>query len=130
MSQSGMKWVCRQAVLWSAAALVGAGCATVPAPNETLSNAEYAIRKAEEREATQFAPLEIRVAKDKIEQARLSMAAGDNRQARRFAEQAAVDAQLAEAKARAARAEATAREIEKSIEALRSETERRTLGSQ
>jgi hypothetical protein len=103
------------------------GCATASAPNEAVSNAEYAIRKAEEREATAYAPLEMRIAKDKIEQSRLSMAAGDNEHAQRLAEQAAVDAQLAEAKARAGRAEATVAEIEKSIEALRSETERRPL---
>lgn len=106
------------------------GCAATSAPNEAVSNAEYAIRKAEEREATRFAPLEMRIAKDKIEQSRLAMAGGDNDLARRLAEQAAVDAQLAEAKARAGRAEATVDEIEKSIEALRSETERRPFEGQ
>ena len=117
-------------VFLACAAALALGCATASAPNESVSNAEYAIRKAEEREATQYAPLEMRIAKDKIEQSRLSIAAGENDHARRLAEQAAVDAQLAEAKARAGRAEATVAEIEKSIEALRSETERRPIEEQ
>jgi hypothetical protein len=107
-----------------AAALVLAGCASVPTPTEAISNAELAIRKAEEIDASHHAPLEMRIARERLDGATSALAAESNLEARRLAEQAIVEAQLAEVKTRTARAKAEAEEARLSIEALRGEIER------
>jgi len=111
------------------AALLGAllalgGCASVPRPEGELSAADLAFRKAEQADAAHHAPLEMREARDQLERARL--AAQDERylEARRLAETAEVDAQLAESKARAARARTAEQEIRQDIESLRAEAQR------
>jgi hypothetical protein len=105
--------------------LAGAvACATVPAPTETVSNAELAVRKAEQVDAGRHAPLELRKARDMLEEARHHMARENHVEARRLAEQALVEAQLAEARAQAERRKADATAMRESIESLREETER------
>lgn len=111
------------------AALLGAalsfgGCASVPRPEGELSAADLALRKAEQADAAHHAPLDMRQARDRYDEARAAAADGRNLEARRLAESAAVDAQLAETKARAARAKEAADEIREDIESLRSEAQR------
>jgi hypothetical protein len=110
------------ALLGSALAL--AGCASVPPPEAQLSAADLALRKAEQADAAHHAPLEMRVARDQLEQARLAARDERNLEARRLAESAAVDAELAESKARAARARGAEQEIRQDIESLRAEAQR------
>jgi hypothetical protein len=62
---------------------------------------------------------ELRLAREKLERAREAMEEGDHRTARRLAEQAYVDAEVAGAKARAAKAQIAAREAREGVEMLR-----------
>ena len=89
-------------------ALVGSGllalaCASVPAPTGEIAKADLALRKAEAVNAAELAPLDARLAREKLEKAKLEMKDGNNAEARRLAEEAEVDALAAEAKARSQR---------------------------
>ena len=109
-----------------AALLVGiAGCASGPAPDAEMGAAELALSQAEDAEAAARAPAPYALARDKLERAHDAMADGENVDARRLAEQALVDAQLAEAEARSAVAREHAEELRRSIETLREELARR-----
>jgi hypothetical protein len=66
----------------------------------------------------------LRLAQEKLDGARAAMAEEHHERARRLAEQALVDAQLAEARAEAESARHTAGELRRSIEALRVEAAR------
>jgi Domain of unknown function (DUF4398) len=104
--------------------LVLPACASVPAPKGEMANADLALRKAEAVNAAEVDPLDARLARDKLEKARSALSDGDNLHARRLAEQAEVDALVAEARARATRAGNAADEIREQIATIRSEAER------
>jgi hypothetical protein len=102
-----------------------AGCASGPAPEAEMGAAELALSQAEDAEAAARSPAPYALARDKLERARAAMADGENIEARRLAEQALVDAQLAVAEARSAVAREHAAELRQSIETLREELARR-----
>jgi len=104
-----------------------AGCATIAPPNEEIANADLALRKAEQANAPQYSPLEIRVAREKLQEAQTLARSDDKKQliaARRLAEQSLVQAQLAEAVANKERALANRSEAQKTIDTLREEINR------
>ncbi len=111
----------------AAAVSLTAGCATMAPPTDEISNADLAIKKAEQANAPQYSPLEMRLAREKLEQARDLSRSEDNDElmkARRLAEEALVQAQLAEAVANNERAMANKAEAEKTIATLRDEISR------
>ena len=69
------------------------------APTNRVTQADLAVRAAVEAKAAEFAPIELQSAREKLMQARQMMAAEKYTEARRLAESAQVDAELAEAKA-------------------------------
>jgi hypothetical protein len=106
-----------------------AACASGPAPEAEMGAAELALGQAEDAGASARAPAPYALARDKLERARDAMADGENVEARRLAEQALVDAQLAEAEARSEVARENAAELRQSIETLREELARRGPGA-
>jgi predicted TIM-barrel fold metal-dependent hydrolase len=70
-------------------------------PTDALFRAEQSVRAATEAKAGQLAPVDFRNATEKLERSKRAMAAKRYEEARRFAESAQVDAELAEAKAEA-----------------------------
>jgi hypothetical protein len=107
---------------WSIAIAAGAlalACETTPAPRDALAQAEEAIARARARDADQYAPLKLREAEDKLEKAR-NMARDDDQRvtARRVAEEAQVDAELALAQSERAQAELNVQEMERTVRAL------------
>ena len=105
--------------------LLMGGCGTPGTqPMEKIANAELAINQAQDRKAQELAPLELRYAEDNLQKAKAAQQNGDYEQARRFAEQAIVDAELAEYKAESETARQTTKEMRDSIDALRQETNR------
>ena len=78
-----------------------AACSSVPAPVAEMSAAQTAVTSAEQADAAQHAPSDLDRARDKLIRAQAAMQEEDNTEARRLAEEALVDARLAEAKARA-----------------------------
>jgi Domain of unknown function (DUF4398) len=89
-------------------------CTSAPAPIDALAAADLAVRKAEVTAATD-AGLELRQARAKLDAAALAMQADQPEAARRLAEQALVDAQVAEARARAEIALRTVAEMRQRI---------------
>ena len=100
-------------------------CATpVPPPTAELAAARAAITQAESAGAQRSAPVELLAAREKLRMADTAVREERFVDARRLAEQAEADAQLADRKARAAKAQEAADELVRSNELLRSETER------
>jgi len=76
-----------------------AGCSTARPPTAILRNAELEVRAADEAKADELAPADLKNARDKLARAKQAMAAERYDDARRLAESAQVDAELAGAKA-------------------------------
>jgi uncharacterized protein DUF4398 len=100
-------------VLGTAALL--AGCAGEPRPTAKMATADVNFRKAEEDQAAQYAPLEMRLAREKLEAARKAIDDDQYAKARRLSEEASADAELAAAKARAERARHDTDEMRRTV---------------
>ncbi len=103
--------------------LLGA-CASTKPPTERLTATEAAIKQAEQVGAEDFAPLEIRKAQKKLIRANELSADGKHEKARLLADQAAVDAELAEAKALSGKAQNAVTQLRESIRILQEEIQR------
>lgn len=99
-------------------------CAGV-APVEKMVQLEAGITTARQAEAIVYAPLELKFAEDKYRLAQAAMEDKEYDLARLLADEALLDARLAEVKALSAKAEKEAEALRESIETLRSELSRR-----
>jgi hypothetical protein len=113
-----------RAALLLAATLALAACAGTPAPNAQLAVSTAALTSAAAVGGGEAAPLEMRLARDKLARANLAMAAKDYDVARSLAEEAEVDAQLAGVKARSGQSAKAAAEVQDASRALREEMNR------
>ena len=93
-----------------------AGCAQTPAPHQALATADLAVARARNAGATDNAAVELARAEAKLEAAHAALQAKAHERARTLAEQALVDAELAEVKAQAAAAEASVRRLRERVE--------------
>lgn len=105
------------------------GCASVPPPRGEIAKATFAVGEAQESEAPQYAPAELRNARKKLKAADNAMAEKDYEKARRLAESALVDAQFAKTKTQAEIQRQDVEELRKSIEILRRELDKRSGNS-
>ena len=113
------------AVFTACCALFLAACAGTPPPTEKISNVEMMIQRARQNEADKYAPLELRLAEEKLQEAKAAMAEDENETAHKKAEKALADARVAEAKARAEKARRLTDEMSDSVDTLRQEIERK-----
>lgn len=109
-------------------ALLPSGCAK---ENKKLSAMQIettsaTVKQAEEAGARDFAPIELRLAEQKLEKARLALKNKKYDRALRLSQQSEVDAGLAEAKSRTAKAEKAVDELQQSIHTIQSEIDRAT----
>jgi hypothetical protein len=104
------------------------GCSTIGPPKDSVAAADLAVREANKSKAPQYSPLELRRATDKLDEAKRAMDKEEYIRARRLAEEALVDAQLAEAKAASEDARRTASDVRQSLETLRREAQRSSGG--
>lgn len=104
--------------------LAMAGCASTPAPYAQMTSAKVAIQEADSAGAGTLAPLELRNANKKLAEARQAFDGKQYDRARRLAEEAQVDAKLAETRARTAKAQQAVDELRDSIATLKSEIDR------
>lgn len=101
------------------------GCSSkIPPPTQKIALTEAAVNQAEASGAVEYAPVEMRAAREKLAQARTAMNMEENKKALQLAEQAEVDARLAEAKSRTAKSQKAVAELQESIKALKMEIER------
>jgi predicted S18 family serine protease len=100
-------------------------CATTNPPTQKLTETETVIRQADQIGASDYAPLEIRQARQKLEQARAAYSREDYDEAARLAEQAKVDAELAQIKTLSGKAQLAVRELREGIRLLQEELSQR-----
>ena len=105
------------------ALIIITGCSTTKPPTNTLAQAELSVRAAHDARAADLAALDLRSAQEKLERARQAMTAKKYDDARRFAESAQVDAELAEAKSEAATVRGIADDVQRKIDTRQSEAE-------
>ena len=108
-------------ILGSLVLIIATSCATTKPPTDELARTQAAINQAEQVGARDYAPLEIREAKKKLEQARELMDRKEFERAARLADQAEVDAELAEVKTLSGKAQKAVNELRESIKALKQE---------
>src|SRR3982750_2683151 len=114
--------------LWCVIAFGIVACASAPMPSDKLAVAKSAVERAEQAQAAQFAQVELTTARNKLAAAQAAADKHDADVAARMADQAEVDAQLAESTARAKQQEQLVSEMDKSLSDLRNETLRRGPG--
>jgi hypothetical protein len=107
-----------------------AACASTPIPNEKIAVAKASVQRAEQSGAPELAPVEMAAARDKLARAEKAAADREAVPANQLAEQANVDARLAEATAQQQRSRKAAMEFDASMQALRSESMRSTQSNQ
>lgn len=90
---------------------VVAACAQAPIPHQAMTAADLAMARARTAGAADHAAVELARAEAKLAAARAAIRAKAHDRARTLAEQAMVDAELAESRAQAAQEEASAREL-------------------
>lgn len=111
------------AVLAASAAAVG--CATRgPQPTEEMTRARTLVEQADRAGAQRYAAADLQKAHDELSNADKANAEKKYDEARRYAEAAAADADVASARSSAGEAQQAARELTKSNETLRQESDR------
>lgn len=103
-----------------------AGCASTPIPSEQLAVAEAAVQRANTSSTSLNAAGELQIATAKLASARQAAADKNYDRARQLAEQAELDAQVAELHAQSERSRKAAAESQDAARALREELNRKT----
>jgi hypothetical protein len=102
------------------------GCASAPIPTEQFAVSKTAIDSATTAGATEYAPLEIKTARDKLDAAQRAVDEKEYRKSAALAEEAQVDAKLAETKALSAKAKKSVAETQDNLRTLLEEVNRNT----
>jgi len=109
------------------AAMWLSACASNPVADEKIAVAKTSVQRAEQAGAPQAAPVELSTARDKLARAEKANMDHNLKPSAELAEQANIDAQVAEATAQQERSHKAAAEFDASMRALRQEA---TRGSQ
>jgi hypothetical protein len=115
---------------FAATVFVLAACASNPAADEQIAVAKASVQRAEGSGAPEFAPVELKSARDKLARAEKANADRNLQPATVWAEQANVDAQLAEASAQQQRSHKAAMESDAAMQTLRDESTRSSPSTQ
>jgi Domain of unknown function (DUF4398) len=110
--------------------VTAAAYASNPVPDETIAVAKAAVQRAEQSGAPQAAPVELASARDKLARAEKANADHHAKPAIALADQALIDAQVAEATAQKERAAKAAAEFDASMATLRQESNRNSTPNQ
>ncbi len=103
--------------------LLGA-CGSTQPPTQELAETRMIIQQAEQVGADDYAPLELREARRKLESAREAVDEDEFEEAIRLIEQAKVDAELAHMKTLSGKSQMAVRELREGIRILREEIDR------
>lgn len=116
-----------------AAAILMSGCAStpaIPAPTAQMALSRAAISSASSAGGSEYAPVQLKSAMDKMDIAERAMGTQNYSLARQMAEEAQVDAQLAAAAARAGKAQKAADALQQSDRVLKKELDRSSTNPQ
>lgn len=100
------------------------GCASTQAPTEQMAVSKAEVNNAVSAGSNEFAPVQLKSAMDKLDAAEKAMADENYELAKQLAEQAEVDAKLAGAMARTAKAQKAANAVQDDSRVLRQEIDR------
>jgi hypothetical protein len=114
----------KAAAALAAICVVTAAYASNPVADEKIAVAKASVERAEQSGAPQAAPVELATARDKLARAEKANADHKVKPAALLAEQADIDAQVAEAIAQQQRSKKAATEFDVSMQALRQESMR------
>lgn len=104
---------------------LGACSSRLKAPaTADVAVSQAAVENASSADGTEFAPTEMRSARDKLAAAKNALAAKDYKAATDYANQAQADAKLAQAKADSAKAQSVSATLQEDIRVLRAELDR------
>jgi hypothetical protein len=104
---------------------LGACSSSLKAPaTADVAVSQAAIENANSADGTEFAPEEMRKAREKMAMAKHALAAKDYKTATDYANQAQADAKLAQAKAGSAKAQAVSAALQEDIRVMRVELDR------
>jgi len=109
-----------------ASAALLAACAGVQPPLEQMANSKAAVNTAVSTGATEFAPTQLKAAMEKMTRAEKAMTDKNYETAKQQAEQAQVDAQLATAISRSAKAKKAEDALKEDSRILRQELDRKS----
>ncbi|MBD3617057.1 MAG: DUF4398 domain-containing protein [Gracilimonas sp.] len=96
-------------------------CASTKPPTQEITQVESYIQQAEQVGADDYAPLEIREARKKLEKAKAQVSQEQYEDAELTAEKAMVDAELAQIKTLSAKSQRAVQQLRESIKALQEE---------
>jgi Domain of unknown function (DUF4398) len=122
--------LCARITALMAATMWFSACATSPVADEKIAVAKASLQRAEQAGAPQTAPVELASARDKLARAEKANADHNLQPATMLAEQANMDAQVAEATAQQERSHKAAVEFDASMRALRQEATRSSQPNQ
>lgn len=103
--------------------LLLAACAGTP-PTENLAAANAVMKSAEAAGGPEYAPAEMKAAKDKMAQAQVLLQEEQYEEARRMLEQAEWDARVAERRALAGKAQRSLQDAQQGVQQIREEGSR------
>ena len=110
---------------WVLSGTIGlSGCSMSKPPSDALGKAELGVSAARDAGADELSPMDLKIAREKLEKAKQAMASKRYDDARRLAESAQVDAELAEAKSEAEIVRRAADDVQRRAGALPTEAER------
>jgi hypothetical protein len=121
MSLTSKGWRLRGVFLMTGSLALAACANEVPPPNSQVTLSDSIIRDAESAGAVQYAPVELNTAREKLEAARREMQDENNEKALRLAEEAELDARLAQLRSRTKTTRDAAAAIQASIDTMRRE---------
>lgn len=100
------------------------GCKSAPPPTSEIAVTNATVSDAATAGAAQYAPEEMKSAREKLERANQAMTAKDYKLARRLSTEAQADAELARSKANSAKAQQAADALKDDIRVMREELDR------
>ncbi len=119
MQKNLQKWLI---ALCGASTLLMVGCSSLKTPATVdVAVSKAALENAAGAGGAEYAPVEMNLAREKMAMANKAMAAKDYKQAVDLANQAQVDAKLAQSKANSAKSQAAANALQDDIRVLREE---------
>ncbi|MDR3412122.1 MAG: DUF4398 domain-containing protein [Formivibrio sp.] len=122
MTRNTQKWL---AIVCSATVVLAAGCSNLKSPaTADVAVSKAAIENAAAADGMEFAPVEMNSAREKMAKANKAMADKDYKLAGNWANQAEVDAKLAQGKANTAKAKIASDALQEDIRVLREELDR------
>jgi len=107
-----------------------AACAAAPDPKPEIESARALVTEADQSGAAEFASADVQTAHDRLALAEKADASHRDDEAQRYADEAAVNAKLALARAAAEKAERAADETTRGTDTLRDEAERTETDTQ